>query len=207
MVTQPGTTAHWGIDRIIVSGQPLPEAPISVYLMLNKPFGAICSLHDPQGRRVVTDLVSEIPQRVFPVGRLDFDTLGLLLLTNDGDWAYRLTHPSFRVPKTYKVTVAGRISDQAVLQLQKGVKIKDGPVCRAAVTLLQREQDRSVLRLTITQGKSRQVRLMLDNVDFKVIQLLRTGFGNLQLGTLKVGRYRHLEKQEVDSIKKLVGMT
>jgi pseudouridine synthase len=128
-------------------------------------------------------------------------------LTNDGDWAYRLTHPSYRIPKTYKVTVAGRISEQAVLRLQKGVKIKDEPACRARVTLLGREEDRSLLRLTITQGKSRQVRRMLDGVGFKVIQLLRTGFGNLQLGDLKVGHYRHLEKQEVESIKKSVGLT
>ncbi|MCP4667050.1 MAG: rRNA pseudouridine synthase, partial [Deltaproteobacteria bacterium] len=105
LVVEPGVRALWGIDRIQVDGQEIPRPSQRTYVMLNKPFGYICALSDPQGRPLVGDLLKDIPRRVYPVGRLDFDTLGLLLLTDDGEWAHRLTHPSYRVPRTYKVTV------------------------------------------------------------------------------------------------------
>ncbi|MCP4667012.1 MAG: rRNA pseudouridine synthase [Deltaproteobacteria bacterium] len=174
--------------------------------MLNKPFGYICALSDPQGRPLVGDLLKDIPQRVYPVGRLDFDTLGLLLLTDDGEWAHRLTHPSYRVPRTYKVTVAGRLTDKAVQALRKGVPLKDGAAGAAKVTVITRHEKQSVLRMTITKGKSRQIRRMLEAVEYRVIHLIRTGFGMLGLGSLKVGEYRLLETEEVATMKKLVGL-
>ena len=206
LITQLGTRAVWGSDLIEVDGKEISRPSERLYLILNKPFGYICSLNDPEGRPIVSDLLNGIPQRVYPVGRLDFDTLGLLPLTNDGEWAYRLTHPKYHVSRTYKATVAGRIADEAIDILKKGVKLEDGPSGRSKVTLITRNERQSVVRITIARGKTRQVRRMLEAVGYKVVHLMRTGFGKLQLGDLKVGEYRHLETIEVESMKKLVGM-
>ena len=206
LITQLGTRAIWGSDLIEVDGKEISMPSERLYLILNKPFGYICSLNDPEGRPIVSDLLNGIPQRVYPVGRLDFDTLGLLPLTNDGEWAYRLTHPKYRVSRTYKATVAGRIADEAIDILKKGTKLEDGPSGRSKVTLITRNERQSVIRITIARGKTRQVRRMLEAVGYKVVHLMRTGFGNLKLDDLKVGEYRHLETIEVESMKKLVGM-
>jgi len=187
LLNEPGTRAIWGIDRICVDGQEIPKPSERIYLLLNKPFGYMSSLSDPQGRPLVTDLLKDVPQRVYPVGRLDFDTLGLLLFTNDGEWAHRMTHPRFRVSRTYKVTVPGST-----------VRSKT-----SVITLSARQ---SILRMTITEGKSRQVRRMVEAVGHSVVHLIRTGFGKITLGDLKVGEYRHLETEEVEAMKKLVGM-
>jgi 23S rRNA pseudouridine2605 synthase len=205
-VTELGTKAVWGKDRIEVDGRAIPDPSPRIYLMLNKPFGIVSTLHDPEGRRVVSDLLTGLSERVYPVGRLDFDSLGLLLLSNDGEWTYRLTHPRFKVPRTYKVTVQGRITDQAVDMLKSGVKIDEGRPCSANTTVISRNDKQSLLRMTIKQGKSRQVRRMLEAVDFRVVHLIRIGFGNLTLGNLKIGQYRHLETEEVEEMKKLVGL-
>ena len=207
LVKKPGVQAIWGSDRICVDGQEIPKPSERLYLMLNKPFGYVSSLSDPQGRPVVTELLRDIPQRVYPVGRLDFDTLGLLLFTNDGEWAHRMTHPRYRVPRTYKVTVAGAIADESLSLLQKGISLEDGFVYRSKVALVSRKERQSVLRMTITQGKSRQVRRMLEAVGYSVVHLIRIGFGKISLGNLKVGEYRHIEPKEVEEMKNLVGMT
>jgi 23S rRNA pseudouridine2605 synthase len=206
VVNELGTRAVWGSDRIEVDCEGIPKPSARLYLLLNKPFGYICTLKDPQGRPLVTDLLRDIPQRVYPVGRLDFDTLGLLLLTNDGEWAYRMMHPRYQVPRTYKVTVTGEITDEAVRLLRKGVQLEDGPSGRSRPTVISRNPRQSILRITITQGKSRQIRRMLDTVGYDTVHLIRTGFGNLTLGDLKVGEYRHIETEEVVSLKKMVGM-
>ena len=174
--------------------------------MLNKPFGYMCSLNDPEGRPIVIDLLQHLGQRVYPVGRLDFDTLGLLLLTNDGEWAHRVTHPSYQIPRTYKATVYGRITDEAIGLLRKGVMLEDGPSGRTKAEVISRNEKRSNVRITITQGKNRQVRRMLEAVGYKVIHLVRIGFGTLALGDLKIGDYRHLKTEEVASLKNLVGL-
>jgi pseudouridine synthase len=192
--------AVWGRDLIKVDGDKIPGPSSRLYLMLNKPFGYICSLSDPKGRPIVTDLLKDIPQRVFPVGRLDFDTLGLLLITNDGDWAHHLTHPRYSIPRTYKVTVAGEMAPEALKALKKGVLLEDGPSGRSKVTLISRNQKQSLLRMTIYQGKSRQIRRMVAAVGYRVVHLIRTGFGTLTLGDLKIGEYRHLETEEVESV-------
>jgi len=201
-----GTLAVWGEDRIRVDGQEIPVPSERVYLMLNKPFGYICALKDPGGRSLVTDLVKDLPQRVYPVGRLDFDTLGLLLLTNDGDWAHRLTHPRYHVPRTYKITIAGRITDLALANLGKGVLLEDGPSGPSRTHLIMRNERESVIRMTITRGMSRQVRRMVEAAGFRVIHLMRTAFGSLHLGDLKIGGYRPLTPDEVKATKKLLRM-
>jgi 23S rRNA pseudouridine2605 synthase len=174
--------------------------------MLNKPFGYICALSDPAERPLVTDLLKGVSQRVYPVGRLDFDTLGLLLLTNDGQWAHRLAHPRYRVPKTYKIKIQGAITDTSMERLRKGVRLKDGPSGPSKATLISQDHEQSLIRMTLTSGRSRQVRRMLEAVGYRVIHLKRTGFGPLTLGRLKVGDYRHLETEEVKTLNRLVGL-
>ena len=174
--------------------------------MINKPFGYISSLSDPQGRPLVVDLLKDIPQRVYPVGRLDFDTLGLLLFTNDGELAHRMIHPRYRVPRTYKAVVAGSVPEKSIDRLRAGVRLDDRALCRAKVTLVDQDAKHTVLRLTVTQGKSRQIRRMLEAVGHRVLHLTRTSFGKLGLGDLKVGEYRFLEPEEIETMKKMVRM-
>lgn len=204
-VTKAGSKAVWGVDKIIVDGQRLPDPPKKVYVLLNKPFGYVCTLHDPQGRPIVRDLLSDLKERVYPVGRLDFDSQGLLILTNDGELAFRLTHPRFQVPRTYKVLVEGTIGPQ-LNTLRKGIILDDGPTCRARVRVLERQQARSLLRITISEGRSREIRRMLEAVGHRTIQLIRTGYGSLSLGNLKVGRYRYLTNEEVRSLRSSIGL-
>lgn len=206
VLEEPGTRAVWGIDSIKVDGEEIPEPFERVYLMLNKPFGYICALSDPAERPLVSDLLKDIRERVYPVGRLDFDTLGLLLLTNDGEWAHRLTHPRYHVPRTYKLTLEDYITDKAMNRLRRGIRLEDGPTGPCKVTPIQRGQQKSIIRMTITMGRSRVLRRMLDQVGYKVIHLIRTGFGSLELGNLKIGDYRHLESHEIQAMKKLVGL-
>lgn len=206
VVREAGTRADWGKDSIRVDGQEVQRPSGRIYLALNKPFGYVSTLRDPEGRPLVTDLLKGVQTRVYPVGRLDFDTLGLLMLTNDGDLAHRLAHPRYRVPKTYKVTVEGAMSDEALDSLRNGVHLEDGPSGPAKVTLLRRGEGRSLVRMTITRGRSRLVRRMVEGIGYRVIHLLRTGFGVVELGDLKVGQYRYIETQEVEDLKKMVGL-
>ena len=205
-VTVLGAKAVWGLDRITVNDREIPEPSARIYLMLNKPFGYMCSLSDPGGRALAVDLLRDVEQRVYPVGRLDFDSLGLLLFTNDGEWAHRLTHPKYHIPRTYKVTVAGEITDKALSLLEAGVVLEDGPSGSARVTLISRNKRQSVIRMTITRGKNRQIRRMMDAVGYKAVHLIRTGFAMFTLGDLKIGEYRYLETHETESMKQLVGL-
>jgi pseudouridine synthase len=206
VVSEAGTRAVWGRDMIKVDGEELRKPSARIHVLLNKPFGYVTTLHDPEGRPVVTDLVKGIGERLYPVGRLDFDTLGLLILTNDGDLAHRLAHPRYRVPKTYKADVEGSITDEALDRLREGVELEDGFSGPAKVTPIRRTGGRSVIRMTITRGRSRLVRRMLEAVGHQVIHLLRTGFGMLELGDLKVGQYRLLETEEVEGLRREVGL-
>ncbi len=206
IVSEPGTKASWGKDSITVDGLAIPGLPDKIYLMLNKPFGYICSMSDPEGRPLVTDLITGIKERIYPVGRLDFNSLGLLLLTNDGEWTRRLTHPSFGLRRTYKATVAGMISQEALNLLERGVILEDGPSGPAKVTLIKAHARQSILRLTISQGRNRQIRRMLEAVGYDVIHLVRIGFGPLALGDLKIGQFRHLTEEEVSAMNQIVGL-
>jgi 23S rRNA pseudouridine2605 synthase len=156
---------------------------------------------------VVTDLLQDLEERVYPVGRLDFDSLGLLLLTNDGEWAHRMTHPRYRVPRTYKVTLEGTVTPEAVERVRAGVPLEDGPSGTAGVTLLQTKAGRSTLRITIHVGRKRIVRRVFESVGYPVVQLIRIGFGPLALGDLKVGACRHLTEAEAAAARRSVGLT
>jgi 23S rRNA pseudouridine2605 synthase len=203
-VLEPGTQAVWGKDRIEVDGREVQPPAEGLYIILNKPFAYMSTLKDPEGRPVVTDLLKDVGHRVFPVGRLDFDTMGLLLLTNDGDLAYRLTHPRYGVPRTYKVTVEGSVTEQTLSQLQTGIVLDDGTRVNAKVDMIGSPRGRTLLRMTIRQGKSRQIRRMLETVGHPVVHLVRIGFGVIQLGDLKVGRHRTLTPEELQDLKQSV---
>lgn len=207
IIRKLGVRAIWGHDSIKVDGKEIPEPSDRNYLMLNKPFGYISSLNDPAGRPIVSDLLRNVKQRVYPVGRLDFDSLGLLLFTDDGEWSHRLTHPRYHIPKTYKITVKDRVSHDVLGTLRKGVMLEDGRSGPCKATLLKQDERESILRLTITRGRSRMIRRMLEAVGHTVVHLIRTGFGNLELGSLKIGGYRYLETDEVLSMKKIVGLS
>jgi 23S rRNA pseudouridine2605 synthase len=200
-ILEPGAQAVWGKDRIEVDGREVHPPAEGLYIILNKPFGYMSTLKDPEGRPVVTDLLRDVGQRVFPVGRLDFDTMGLLLLTNDGDLAYRLAHPRYRIPRTYKVTVEGLVNAQTLSQLTSGIVLDDGARVNAKVTAIGSPRGRTLLRMTIRQGKSRQIRRMLEAVGHPVVHLVRIGFGLIQLGDLKVGHHRPLTPQELQDLK------
>jgi 23S rRNA pseudouridine2605 synthase len=195
-----GAKADWGKDSIKLDGKEIPTPPEKIYLMLNKPFGYVCTLHDPQGRPIVTDLLKDVSQRVYPVGRLDFDSLGLLLLTNDGDFSFQVTHPRFHLPRTYKVTVQGIVSKKDIDALKSGMELEDGPIRASSASMLKREGEKSLVRLTIAQGRNRVVRRMFEALGYTVIHLVRIGFGNLELGELKVGKYRRLDPEEITAL-------
>ena len=201
-----GSKAVWGVDSINVDGHPIPDPPKKIYLLLNKPFGYVSTLHDPEGRPIIRDLVKDVKERIYPVGRLDFDSSGLLILTNDGELAFRLMHPKFHIPRTYKVIVEGSISDKSVERLKKGVILDDGPTNPTRVRVIDTQQDRSVVRITIFEGRSREIRRMFEAVGHRTLKLIRIGYGNLDLGDLKVGKYRHLKNVEVKALRTSVGL-
>lgn len=206
IVTKAGSKAVWGVDTILVDDKRLPDPPKKVYILINKPFGYVCTLKDPQGRPIVRDLLGDLKDRVYPVGRLDFNTQGLLILTNDGELAFRLTHPRFGIPRIYKALVEGTIEPQSLKKLRKGILLDDGLTNPARVRMLERKRGRSLLRITVYEGRSREIRRMLEAVGHKTIQLKRTGYGNLSLGTLKVGKYRHLTEEEIKFLRSSVGL-
>ncbi len=188
------------VDVITVHGRRLQE-PRRVYYLLNKPKGVICTSSDPQGRPRAVDLVPG-GARVFCVGRLDADTTGLIILTNDADLTNLLTHPKYKVSKTYVAKVAGYVDGQAVEKLRKGVWLAEGRTGRSMVKVLRRGHNDSLVELTISQGLNRQVRRMLAKVGLRVQSLKRTRIGSLGIEGLGVGRYRPLSKGEVASLKR-----
>jgi 23S rRNA pseudouridine2605 synthase len=203
LVTVNGSIATLGdkvdpsSDRIEVDGVPVGIRPGLVYYLLNKPAGVVTSVGDPHGRRSVTDLVPTEP-RVFPVGRLDHDTEGLLLLTNDGDLTHRLTHPSFGVEKEYVAEVVGRPSRGSVRTLREGVDLDDGRTSRAKATLIEP----NVIRITIHEGRNRQVRRMCEAVGHPVVRLVRTRIGPVTDRRLAPGEWRLLETDEVRALER-----
>jgi 23S rRNA pseudouridine2605 synthase len=200
VVTLLGTKADPTTDTITLDGKPVTIQTSRIYILLNKPAGYVTTLSDPDGRPIVTDIIKDIPERLFPVGRLDFNTEGLLLLTNDGDWANKLAHPSNEVIKEYLVKVRGEVNTDVMTKLAKGVKLNDGWTAPAIVTLVKTVGKNSWLSISIHEGRYRQVRRMCEAVGLLVARLTRTKYGDLQIGALKVGEYRHLMPNEVKSL-------
>jgi len=186
-------------DRVAVDGVPLPVRPGLVYYVLNKPVRVVTTASDPQGRRTVLDLVPPEP-RVFPVGRLDYDTAGILLLTNDGDLAHALTHPSRGVPKTYLVEVEGVPGRAALRRLREGVALEDGLTAPARVRLAQSTPTGSALEIVLHEGRNRQVRRMCEAVGHPVRRLVRANFGPISDHRLAPGEWRMLTNGEIRSL-------
>jgi pseudouridine synthase len=204
VVTEMGTKVDWTRDLIEVDGKKLTQMEELVYLILHKPKGYVTTLRDPQHRKKIADLVKDLPQRVFPVGRLDFDTAGLLIMTNDGDLAQAITHPRFGVEKTYVAKVFGTPLPQKIKTLRMGVMLEDGLTAPAQVRLLNRSEGNAILEIKIREGRNRQVRRMCQAIGHPVMELTRTQIGFLELGHLPPGSYRHLTEAEVDKLKKAV---
>ncbi len=183
-------------DEVTIDGVPVGLSLDLVYLALNKPTGVLSAASDPRGRKTVVELVPSEP-RVFSVGRLDQDTSGLLLLTNDGAFANRIAHPRYEVPKTYVAEVVGKVTREQTSRLGAGVDLEDGPARAERVAVRARTGARALVEIVVREGRNRLVRRMLAEVDLEVSSLVRTAIGSLQLGPLKAGEWRRLERAEV----------
>lgn len=205
-VTCNGTVCNLGdradpeLDAIFVDGKPIPSPQDLVYIMLNKPRGYVTTLSDEKGRKNVAQLVESCGVRVYPVGRLDMDSDGLLLLTNDGDLANALMHPKNEVNKTYRVCVDG-YSETALSRLKKPIELDGYRIRQPEVSVVETKGEEAVVNVTIHEGRNRQVRRMCDAAGMTVMRLTRVSEGALKLGDLPIGKWRYLTKEEVNSLK------
>lgn len=197
VVTELGSKADPSKDTITVDGKVLKVSEQRLYILLNKPPGYITALKDSQSRPLVTDLLKDVTDRVYPVGRLDYNTEGLLLLTNDGEWANRLMHPRHEIEKEYHVRVRGKVIDQQLKRMAEGVELEDGKTAPAVVNLVKSGEQNDWISVAIHEGRNRQVRRMCEAVSLSVVRLKRIRYGTLALGTLRAGQFRYLSDVEV----------
>lgn len=202
-VTQPGTVIDEDNDTVLLDGKKIERVRRSIYLMLNKPKGCVSTVKDDKGRKTVLDYIDIKDKRLFPIGRLDYDSEGLLLLTNDGDLAFKLTHPSHDIPKTYIAKVEGEVPESDLAVLRKGIVLDGIQTHRAKIKLLEYTEGFSRLEVTIYEGRNRQVRRMFESIGKQVVFLKRTGIGDLRLGGLSRGTYRYLTEKEIQLLKNL----
>ena len=200
VVTRLGTKVDPRTAVVRVSGRRLPPVSEHVYLVLHKPTGVVSTMSDPEGRRSLADVVADRPERLFHVGRLDTDTSGLILLTNDGDFAQQMAHPSYEIDKTYVAEVAGEVTKDVVATLLAGVALDDGPVQPTRVGLVAARPEKSIVELTIHEGRNRIVRRLLEHVGHPVRRLSRTRFGTIGLDGLKPGELRDLTLDELGTL-------
>lgn len=197
VVTEMGCRVDPEKQTVTCEGKPVRLAEEKIYLLLNKPRGYVTTLHDPQGRPIVSSLLPGIHSRVFPVGRLDFDTGGALILTNDGDFAQRILHPSFEIKRTYHATVRGLPSREKLRLLEEGLEIEGKKTWPALARIIGKEPDATTVEITIHEGRKRQVRKMFMAIGHRVITLTRVAYGGLSLGRLPPGKYRRLTSTEL----------
>ncbi|MCI5196795.1 MAG: rRNA pseudouridine synthase [Candidatus Electrothrix sp. AW5] len=198
-VTQPGLKVDPQQAVITVDGKPLQEEK-KVYVLLHKPRGYVTTLSDPQGRPIVTDLLPDIKERLFPVGRLDLDSEGALLLTNDGALTNQVLHPRYEVKKTYQATVRGFPKKADLQRLEQGVVLDNIKTWPAQLRILKKKKDATVVEIILHEGKKRQVRKMFQAVGYPVIRLKRTAYGRLHIGNLSEGTYRFLVKNDLKKL-------
>jgi 23S rRNA pseudouridine2605 synthase len=201
VVTELGSKADPSADTITVDGKQLTVASKRLYILLYKPVGYMTTLDDPEGRPLVTELLKEVGERVYPVGRLDYNTEGLLLLTNDGEWANHLMHPRHEVEKEYHVRVRGKVHRSQLDQLANGVEIEGRKTAPARVSIIKEGEQNDWFSLTIHEGRNRQVRRMCEAVSLAVVRLRRVRYGKLSLDTLKPGEFRYLTEAEVTALR------
>lgn len=200
VISKLGEKADAEKDIIRIDGKTISIGKTKYYIALNKPSGFVTTLHDPQNRPTVVDLLNGMPERVYPVGRLDYDSKGLLLLTNDGDFAQKVQHPRFQKTKVYKVKIQGHLSKEDLLRLGKGIKLSDS-VFKPEYLKIEKINDKSCwLQLTLREGKNRIIRRGFDAAGHRVAILIRESIGSLKLGNLKEGSWRHLTKKEIDQL-------
>ena len=199
---QLGDRADLTVDQVEVNGQLLSVAEEKITVLLNKPRGYVSTLNDPENRRLVVDLVNDVPQRLFPIGRLDYNTEGLLLLTNDGELAQMISHPSHHVDKTYLVKVRGGLSPEMIRKMEQGMTLDGGKTAPAKVKIVRRVGLNCWFELTIHEGKNRQVRRMCESLGLSVVRLKRIRLGFLDLNGVDTGKYRCLDNQEIARLKR-----
>lgn len=206
VVKELGTKVDLAKDKIEVKGKPLPQTEQKVYYLLNKPRGYVTTLKDERGRKTVIDLLQGVEERVYPVGRLDYDSEGLLLLTNDGELTQALTHPSHRIKKIYLARVEGIPAQEKLQAMAKGLQLEDGLTSPAEVRLAGTRDNRALLEIIIHEGRNRQVRRMCEHIGHPVVRLQRTQVGPLVLDGLKPGQFRSLTIKELKEVMALAGI-
>jgi 23S rRNA pseudouridine2605 synthase len=184
-------------DRIRVDGRELPRPASKVYFILNKPRGVISSRKDPEGRPTVIELLPNLKTRVYPVGRLDFNSEGLLLLTNDGDWAQRLMHPSSHLPRVYLVKIRGIPSPAKLDRLKSGIQLDDGPAHADKVEITRCLAKSAWIKIRVTEGRNRMIRRMFEAIGHPIVRLMRVSLGPMELGNLKSGQHKSLKPSEI----------
>jgi pseudouridine synthase len=199
-VTEPGIRLDPLVDKVAINGQEVHSTHTFVYFLLNKPKGVISSVNDEHGRKTVVDLIPT-KLRIYPVGRLDAETTGALILTNDGELTNQLTHPKYHIAKTYQCLVPGEVSPRQIEQLEKGIQLKDGLTSPSQIEIISEKPNRTTFNITIHEGKNHQVRRMLAAVKLELIELKRIAIGSLELGQLPYGGYRELSENEVTALK------
>lgn len=193
-------------DTVTVSGKKIVSSKKHYYIMLHKPRGFITTMEDEMGRKCVAQLVKDVGARVYPVGRLDKDSEGLLIMTNDGDFANHLTHPSKHVPKTYRVTVRPSVSEEQLLAFNEGIEIDGRKTAPADAHIIDKSENRVVLEIVLHEGRNRQIRRMCEELGLEVARLKRTHIGSIKLGMLPQGKWRELTEDEVHRLKVSSGM-
>ncbi|WP_420177068.1 pseudouridine synthase [Luteococcus sp. OSA5] len=210
LVTEQGIRVHPERDTIRVDGMRIPPPRRNAYLVVNKPRGVVSTMEDPEGRPTLGDIEFDKQAwkqlRLFHIGRLDTDTEGLILLTNDGEFAHRMAHPSYKVPKTYLAEVEGFLDNKTLRRLEKGLRLDDGPVKPDKVKLVMRSEKRSLVEVTLHEGRNRIVRRMMDSIAHPVRKLSRTAIGPVRLGQLPIGEARELTRDELGALLDLVKM-
>lgn len=203
LVRSPGVKVDLRCDRVVVDGVELNVERNLVYVLLHKPAGCICSASDPQGRHTVMDLVAAVPEWILPVGRLDYDTEGLLVMTNDGQFSQILQHPRYRVPRTYLVKVRG-VPGRAVIQrLCAGIELDGVRTHPAGVCIVRKTRLNSWIEVVLHEGRNRQIKKMFEQIGHPTLRIIRTEFGPLRLGDLPTGAYRFLKRTELEGVRQL----
>ncbi len=206
VVKELGTKVDAARADIRVDGRKIKRSVEKIYVMLNKPRRVLSAVSDDHGRQTVVDLIDDVEEKIFPIGRLDYNTEGLLLLTNDGELANGLMHPRFEVDKTYRAVLKGRVDEERLDRLRVGLKLEDGMTAPALVETLAIEGDESLVEITIHEGRNRQVRRMFSAIGYNIKRLRRVKFAGLTVDGLKLGEHRRLNKREVEALYRLTGL-
>ncbi len=205
-ITTLGVIIDESSDKVTVDGVEAVPVTTLEYIIMNKPRNVMTTLRDPFGRRTIVHYLKKLPQRVYPVGRLDFDTEGVLLLTNDGDLAYRLAHPKYQVQKVYEAKVEGQFNPANAERIEKGVRLKDGAIGRGSAIVLGFASRFTRIRLTLTEGRKHEVKQLCSGVGHPVVELRRVEFAGITARNLTAGNWRRLTRAEVGKLRALVGL-